>query len=133
MVDDDDFDYLNKYKWCLTTNGYADNGELGLMHNIVIKGKGVDHVNHNKIDNRKSNLRFATQSQNTMNSTKRSNSLSKYKGVGWNAMARKWQVVVSKKGTHNYLGLFVSEIDAALAYNAAAKELFGEFALLNVV
>lgn len=107
------------------------------MHREIIKvcdGLLVDHINHNSVDNRKANLRPATQTQNNCNRRKFSGpSKSKYKGVYWKQHINKWlaQIGVNRKVIH--LGCFKNkkEIDAARAYDEAAKKYHGELASLN--
>jgi len=101
------------------------------MHREVLKVKDnemIDHINGNGLDNRKENLRLATRSQNMQNSKKRKKTSSKYKGVGWSKKTKKWRAriwTVSGKCIH--IGYFVSELDAAKAYDEKAKELFGSY------
>jgi hypothetical protein len=144
IVDDEDFEWLNQWKWCAhfeKTHWYAirsirpknSKPEQVRMHRIIIntpKDLLVDHINHNSLDNRKENLRVCTIAQNQYNQTARLAS-SKYKGVSWQKVARKWKVEIIKNRKCFHVGLFENEIDAAKAYNVKAKELFGEFAGLN--
>jgi len=91
-----------------------------------------DHANCNSLDNRKTNLRPATVSQNLCNRTKRkSKTRSKYKGLEWDRKQRKWKARIQINNRKIYLGSFDSEIDAALAYDRAAKKYHREFANLN--
>lgn len=92
----------------------------------------VDHINGNTLDNRRSNLRFATKSQNSINSTK-SSGVSNYKGVWFRQRKKPWVAEINKDGIKYYLGSYSNEVEAALAYNKKAVELFGEFAVENVV
>lgn len=95
------------------------------------KGQEVDHVNHNGLDNRLENLRIVTRAQNMMN--RRSiHGVSQFKGVSWHEKAKKWRANI-RLGRQQHLGFFSSEIEAALAYNKAARELFGPYALLNPI
>ena len=109
---------------------------LSLHHAIMgkpPKGLFVDHINHNGLDNRKDNLRFVTQAQNNQSSRSHKNSTSDYKGVFWLKQRNKWRALIGNKGKQIRLGDFTCEHEAALAYNKKAKELFGEYALLNEV
>lgn len=94
-------------------------------------GVWVDHRNGNRLDNRRENLRLATPSENCRNSAmcRRTTRSSQFKGVFWIARLSKWsaQIRVGKR----HLGVFLSEIDAALAYDVAARAHFGEFACVN--
>lgn len=93
----------------------------------------VDHINHNGLDNRKANLRPATKSQNTINKPykKKKGAHSKYRGVTWQKSINKWQAQIRAKGNPRVIGYFEDEIEAAKAYDAAAKKHHGEFAVLN--
>ena len=105
------------------------------MHQMILevpKGMVVDHINNDTMDNRNANLRPATRAQNSRNRKKISRQCSsKYKGVWWHKSSLKWgaTVVFEKKKIH--LGIFNNEIDAAKAYDEAAKKYHGEFACLN--
>ena len=109
------------------------------MHNMIMqppKDLRVDHINHNKLDNRRSNLRLCTKQQNQWNRRKVvKNTTSKYKGVCWAKKNNKWQASLEfqkdKKRQSIYLGQFISEVEAAKAYNEAAIKHFGEFAKIN--
>jgi len=143
---DDEFSHLAKMKWYGTADdgGHAvtfirnDKGKRKTiyMHKLIIpypKGFEVDHKNRNKLDNRKQNLRPCTVFQNKMNTKMGKQFSSKYKGVSWNKPMRKWQARIRDHYKRKSLGYFVDEIEAARAYNKAAKELYGEFAYLNVL
>lgn len=147
-VDADDFDFLNQWKWYAWKDGerncYARKHERlpdgkGIkvyMHRLIMsapKGKDVDHINHNGLDNRKCNLRVCDRFENNGNSRKRKNTSSVYKGVYWSKHEQKWHASIRVNKRKVSLRYHSLEIDAALAYNKAAKELFGEFALLNEI
>ena len=100
---------------------------LGLFPN---DGLEVDHINHNGLDNRRCNLRVCTRQQNQMNKRAMKGS-SKFKGVFWHSHAKKWGACITLQGRNKYIGVFISEIDAARAYDRYAAEHFGEFAYLN--
>lgn len=140
VVDADDYADLSKSKWHVFTSperntSYAQsrrNSKTVRMHRLVTnagRGQHVDHINRDGLDNRKSNLRLATRSQNQANSTKQKNNKSGYKGV--HADGKKWRARLRHNGVNYYLGLFKNPVDAAKAYDAKAFELSGAFALLN--
>lgn len=137
IVDDSDFDWLNKYRWYLNDSGYAihkSEKETFRMHRLILdtpKGKDTDHVNGNKLDNRRENLRIATRSQNMANRHFHKDSTSKCKGVYWNKNRKQWQVKICINYKSIFLGSFDNKIEAAKVYASKAKELFGEFALLK--
>ena len=97
------------------------------------KGKYIDHINGDTLDDRKRNLRFCTLSQNNMNQiTQKRKKASKYKGVSLNKNKyKKWRAYIKINQKQIWLGNFYKEKNAALAYDKKAKELFGEFAKLN--
>ena len=143
LVDDEDYERLNEYKWNLakpyyaSTNIYINNERtMKRMHLLIldgIKGKEIDHIDGNGLNNQKNNLRLVNRSQNCMNRNKRKNCSSKYKGVSWDKNEKKWRVHICINKKIKYLGRFENEIKAANAYNKAAKELFNEYANLNEV
>jgi len=91
-------------------------------------GQQVDHINHNPLDNRRCNLRLCTNGQNTANARKHKDGItSQFKGVSWDKYAQSWCVQV--QGSR--VGRFKSEMEAARAYDNAARVAFGEFAHLN--
>ena len=151
LVDDEDFKWLNKFKWQLNPSGYAvcgirdesiKNNRRIRMHAMIMKtpkGKDTDHINHNRLDNRKRNLRICTRSQSNMNRIRNKNRVhkSKYKGVVISITRYKksiYRSIVAKiqlNGKSHHLGVFKTEKAAALAYDEAAKKMFGDFAALN--
>lgn len=149
LVDEEDFEYLNQWKWHFCKSGYAvrncwPEGKSGVcktirMHRVIMntpRHLQVDHINGNRLDNRKINLRNCTQAQNAMNKGADSKTNRPYKGVSWweyNGRPGKWiaQIRHNRKSIH--IGVYKSANEAALAYNIKAKELFGEYARLNRV
>lgn len=91
----------------------------------------VDHINHNTLDNRKCNLRVCTHGENNQHSHSRKNSSSKYKGVFLFKQNGKWAAQIQTGKSKYHLGYYENEIDAAVAYNNAAKKHHGAFAMLN--
>ncbi len=95
-------------------------------------GQKVDHINGDRLDNRRSlNLRLCTESQNRANAGLRSNNTSGFKGVSWSKDSKKWTTFVRIHGRGRHYGYFDDPRDAAIAYDVAATELFGDFARLN--
>lgn len=104
-----------------------------LLHRIITgagNGQQVDHRNHNGLDNRNCNLRICTQSQNQANKRK-SYGRNRFKGVIQSGKSGKWIARIGVNKKKYIIGRFDSEVDAALAYDAAAIKHFGEFACLN--
>jgi hypothetical protein len=96
-------------------------------------GQVVDHINHDGLDNRRCNLRVCSHAENVRNQRGQYGRSSRYKGVSRDRRLGKWRAQIWHNGKHTYLGLHDSETAAAEAYNAKARELFGEFAYLNEV
>jgi hypothetical protein len=92
----------------------------------------VDHINHNGLDNRWSNLRPCSVKENALNKIRYSNNTSGYKGVHFCKKHQKWSAYISKDKKRSHLGYFESAKEAAKAYDTAAKRLFGEYAALNL-
>lgn len=95
-------------------------------------GMDVDHIDNNGLNNRRSNLRHATRSQNLANRPK-SRGRCRFKGVYWDANRRLWQAMLRVNGKNRHLGRFADEVEAAKAYNIAALAAWGEFATVNPV
>ena len=98
------------------------------------KGMDVDHINHNRLDNRKCNLRVCTHQQNMQNRAK-GGGMSKYKGVVFDKrpLNKPWISQITTNHKHHKLGYFKTELEAAKQYNCAARILFGQFALENKI
>jgi hypothetical protein len=140
IVDDEDYDFLNQWKWSLGSGGRArrsgyknDDTKTISMSRVIMnapKDKYVDHINHNKLDNRKSNLRLCTNTENQYNMQSRRGT-SRFIGVDFKKSFQKWRSRISVNGKRIELGYFDSEIIAAIFRDEAAKEHHGEFANLN--
>ncbi len=140
-VDTEDFNRVSQYNWCAVqddrcwyANTFKRDGTPMAMHRLILnapKGLVVDHIDHNGLNNRKSNLRLCTNRQNQQNRRPTRGSNSRYKGVHWCNTHRKFRARITHNGERLHLGYFDSEIDAAKAYDKKARELFGEFAYLN--
>lgn len=109
------------------------NGKWGgrlRLHRVIMNAPNqfqVDHINCDGLDNRRSNLRIVTASQNQCNKRKPSMTTSMYKGVAWNKNAKKWQSAITINGNIKYLGIFADERSAHLAYCEASRELHGQY------
>ncbi len=146
LVDDIDFDRLNKHRWY----GNKDHGSVSRiyvysttfinwnnksrrlkLHRFILDIDNpkilVDHINGDTLDNRRENLRICNNRENSNNSKAKGGMYSKYKGVTWHKKNKKWQVVIN----HEYVGQFNSELEAAKAYDIKATQLHKEFAKLN--
>ncbi len=148
IVDPEDYERLKSYKWfekqskhtfyAYRTQSVKENKLRPrnlTMHREIMNAPPdmqVDHINHNGLDNRKANLRVVSRTQNCWNKIKLSGKFSsRYKGVSWNKNYKKWEACLTCNKTKSILGYFDDEAAAARAYDAKAKELFKEFAVLN--
>jgi HNH endonuclease len=134
LVSDEDYAYLKQFNWRIQ-KGYAmryHKKNISMHRELMSfpRPLHVDHINRNKLDNRRENLRLATTSQNTANSIKKLKSKkSKYRGVTIDIHG--YYIVHLQCKYKKYTKCFKNEIDAAKHYDEKAKELFGEFAILN--
>ncbi|MGA2323912.1 MAG: HNH endonuclease [Sedimentisphaerales bacterium] len=143
ILDQKDYYRLRIFKWVVYGNGtnlyavrlqFTESNKTSTvyMHREIMNppaGLVVDHKNCDGLDNRRSNLRFATQAQNTRNRRKKKNAVSQFRGVWFHK--GKWGSQICSQGKRMFLGRFDNEIDAARAYDAAARKYHGEFARLN--
>jgi hypothetical protein len=137
LVDDEDQPILSACRWRVDSLGYAA-GTFGSqwvrLHRVITKaqkGEIVDHINHNKLDNRRANLRIATHAENIRNSKFRSNNTSGYKGVYFCKQTGRWSAQIKANGKTRRLGRFDTAREAGAIYDRAASKLHGEFAVLN--
>lgn len=142
VVDDDDYDKVKDITWCLDSYGYVvsiknkGNGkyEKLSLHRVITEaqtGQIVDHIDRDKLNNTKGNLRFASVAENTRNTGPSTRNTTGYKGV--RKYKDKYSASITFEGKAEYLGAYDTPEDAAKAYNLKAEEYFGEFAWLNDV
>jgi HNH endonuclease len=143
IVDDEDYEELSRYKWGVRVAKYG----CYVRRMVYAGGKGtsvyihrqilgfpdslIDHINRNPLDNRKSNLRLCTRSQNNANGP--SIGTSKFRGVHFMTARKRWRSNIIINGKVVSVGTFSTEVEAAMAYNERAKEFYGEFANLNKI
>lgn len=155
LVDDEDYEWLNQWKWQYGSGGYAVRKEYLGYHYLGYKKKGkditksipmhrlimgvidnpdvqIDHINGNPSDNRKENLRICTNAQNCRNRNKPNmETSSKYKGVSYYKATNSWSAHIKLNYKKTHIGYYTLEEAAAMAYNVMAKLYHGEFAKLN--
>ena len=144
LVDDEDYDFLMQWKWSLVKGnrtlyaqrktGFRHQKNKNIwMHRLILNvpdGKQTDHIDHNGLNNQKSNLRICNNSQNQINKRIIKKGKSKYTGVTF--VKNKYIVAqISVEHKHINLGYFKTEELAAKAYDEAANRMHGEFATLN--
>lgn len=130
----DDYDKIKDFYWYKNDDGYLlsyTRNKTLRMHKLFVGGHYIDHINSNTSDNRKSNLRTATKSQNGMNRDLQSNNTSGNTGVYWNKRTSKWIAYITVNGEYIYLGSFNNFEDAVKARKVAEDEYFGEFSYDN--
>lgn len=142
IVDDEDYEWLSQWKWFADTHGYGirnsgtrPSRSLVKMHRELLaapRGTQVDHINGNRLDNRRENLRLCSNTENQRNLTRlRPGKSSSHKGVSWYKKTQKWRAQITFSQKVILIGYFATELEAARAYDAKAIELFGEFARTN--
>lgn len=150
LIDDEDYDLVKNFSWSLSTKGYAqayvpkkyrDKYKIEMIHmqkllmfDKIKEGTFVDHINRNKLDNRKCNLRIVSMSENNQNRGKiyfnnENKITSKYKGVFWDRT--RWRAAITVHGKKIYLGSYQEEEQAAEVYNRNAIKYFGKDAFIN--
>lgn len=133
IVDDEDFDFINQWKWFLNDNGYAVRsvwkGKKIRMHRLInqtLEGMDTDHINRNRLDNRKSNLRTLTRSQNNLNTGLWNHNTSGVKGVTWDKSRNKWAAQIQVKGKNVHLGRYEKFNSAKLAREQGEIIYYGQ-------
>ncbi len=143
QVDDEDFEYLNQFKWsaikwgnnkfyaCRNVKSLNKAGRTTLyMHIAIMNHKGIDHIDGDGLNNQKSNLRITAQANNVCNASK-SKGTSRYKGVHFDKGSQKWRARITKNKVKIDLGCHAHELTAAAIYDVASTYYFGEFARRN--
>lgn len=129
MVDDGDHNWLSQYRWSLSTKGYAQatiNGRTVFMHRLIAgtpTGLETDHIDHRKLNNQRSNLRWVTAGENQRNRSASKRNTSGRKGVCWHKQRQKWYAQIQINGRKKSLGLYDNREDAAQAYTAYSNQI----------
>lgn len=140
LVDDDDFANVASYSWSIKPdrwNVYASSwvdGRTVTMHRLIMgarKGEVIDHVNGLGLDNRRANLRSAGSTGNARNARRRKDNTSGFKGVCYDPKRNCYIVGIGVNGRRRHVGRFVDVVDAARAYDSAARRLHGDYARTN--
>jgi HNH endonuclease/AP2 domain len=137
LVDDEDFERVAAYKWCYMTVGYAARSvvegkkrRLVYLHRFILrpeKGAHIDHIDGNKLNNQRNNLRTCTHQQNMRNRTNHRNNTSGHKGVAFDKSTGIWKAYINIDGKTVHLGRFPTAELAAEYRNGVAEKVFGEF------
>lgn len=116
IVDDLDRHLLTEHKWFINGGGYVVakiQGRMTYLHRLImVSAREVDHVNRNKLDNRRLNLRDCDRATNVRNTKIRSDNTSGHRGIGWNKEKLKWRAETTINGQYRFIGYFVNLNDA---------------------
>jgi len=121
----------------VSRNGYVywnDSHGKHYLHRWLLRapdGLDVDHINDDRLDNRRENLQLCTRGQNMMKAPKRRGTKSKYRGLSWDSSKQRWKVQISVNGRNIFVGRFIDEMAAARAYDEKAKAIYGKFVKPN--
>ena len=146
IVDPEDYALVSQYKWHARydpkTRSYRAlhshrqegprNQRTIYLARLIMSahpGSHVDHINHDTLDNRRCNLRVCSPAENNMG---RKSHIKEYKGVHWHTRDCVWNANIRVNKRLIHLGSFKNKLEAAKAYDEAAKRYFGEFACLNL-
>lgn len=145
LIDTSDYVLLSTFNWFAQPNkndtGYyavanISYGHIIYMHRILLgaqEGDFVDHWDYDGLNNQRYNIRICTPQENAVRQRPRIDGTSNYKGVSWNTRTNRWVAGIRVSGTRVHLGYFDTELDAAIAYNLKAAELYPGLAYLNKV
>lgn len=131
LIDLEDVPKVRKYKWFKNKQGYVNNNKIGRLHRYLLNvttNSDVDHINLNTLDNRKSNLRVTTRSQNCMNKDLYVTNTSKVTGVNYHTQRNKWRAYITVNYKTKHLGLFDTIEEAIKIRKEAEEKYFGEYA-----
>lgn len=142
LVDDEDFHYLSRFEWCLMKDRRSENetaatsiyGKSIYMHELILPVKKqfyLKHKNNDNLDNRKENLEMISSNHRRHLGLKKQLGASQYRGV--QISGKRWRAMIAKDKKDYFLGSFDDERAAALAYNAKARELYGDYAFQNKI
>ena len=133
LVDDGDYEFMSRFKWRTRKDrkGYISISAAVAAHSLLVPYALTDHVNGNTLDNTRANLREATHRQNSMNRGLRSDSQHGYKGVHWVSSRQQYRARIQVGDKRIHSGYYGTAIEAARAYDALAREHYGEWARLN--
>lgn len=145
LFDERDTKIVGDWSWRVSANGYVYRNAWALkrnhklyLHRAILLCLGasrrieVDHINGNKLDNRRENIRLCTRGHNNAARGRHRKGLSsKYRGVTWAKDKKRWQAQIGIGGKNKMLGRFKTEEEAARAYDAAARQFYGDFARPN--
>ena len=137
IIDIEDYEKCKNLRWSKTANDYVINRKLDIrLHHFVLnfdktKGIEIDHINRNRLDCRKNNLRICNRTLNNGNRIEQSNNTSGYKGVWYDKEKRKWVAEIHKNKKKFFLGRFNNIEDAHNKYKEESIKLFGEFSIYN--
>ncbi len=137
LIDAQDVELVSHLRWGMDRRGYVYNALTEVqLHRVVMgmtkgDGKEIDHIHHVNWDNRKSQLRIVTRRQNTQNRRGNAVKACRFKGITWDNPHQKFRAQINVNKRVINLGRFVSDEDAARAYDKAARHYFGEFACTN--
>lgn len=140
IIDAEDFPLVKQYQWHISVNGYPrakvpNKRQTILLHALLIGPTNrrlvVDHIDGDRANNRRSNLRICTPSGNAKNLALSTRNKSGFKGVCWNKQRQRWEAQIGSDRIQYKLGFFDTPVEAAVAYDRAASLLHGEFARTN--
>lgn len=128
VIDDRDFNLVNKYKWLKTSHNYAGTTVLPriYMHRLINntpEGFDTDHINRNTLDNQRNNLRTCGKGLNAINTNLRKTNTSGHKGISWDKKMKKWQAYIWKEYKKIHLGYF-TDIKKAIKARLEAEKLY---------